>query len=582
MDRPRFSTALIQRRRELGLSTAQASRVLKLKEQVLIALEDGDFEAIPKSGYAQGMVSSYSRYLGLDAREMVDLFQEDLANYEAEQGIQKRGRGAGRSSQHMRLTTQRPAVDDSRRNLLPTSGGRAGDMGDFATTSTATTRSASVPLVSAARMRESYDATYDYNSRYSDRYAGGYGGRSEGGYNDRYADGYGAHYEDSYTSGYGERYAGDYNDRYEGGYNDRYADSYGTHYAGGYASGYGDSYEGGYIDDVDPYARQAYDDDYRPARTASRKLRSGAARGKRSKDASQRGTRASLTGDNITRTRYSDTYQDDRVEDAAINYEPAYSEEGRRAAHRIQRAGRPQNSSRRRSSGHSRGRSRRQSQDALTGLITLVSESRVVIGVVALLIVVILVVAVVLGVKSCSGSQSETDNQSVPVSTTVTSTNSGTIGEPDEQNGTENPGSAPEAQNETGDPALTGEPTTETSDQNGQAVEPINAEAEGESQSTGETISTEVSVSVASGESTWLEIMADGESRIADQVLGPWTETYVVSESLTVSADNTSAVSVFENGEVRSFDNKASGVGNITIKVPVRTVAPTEDVSNSE
>ena len=566
MDRPRFSTALIQRRRELGLSTAQASRVLKLKEQVLIALEDGDFEAIPKSGYAQGMVSSYSRYLGLDAREMVDLFQEDLAAYEAEQGIQKRGRGGGRSSQHMRLTTQRPAVDDSRRNLLPTSGGRAGDMGDFATTSTATTRSSSVPLVSAARMRESYDASYDSAGRYNDRSAGTYG----------------AHYEDSYVSGYGNRYEAGYNDRYASGYNDRYADSYGAHYEDSYDSGYGSRYAGGYVDDVDPYERQAYDDDYRPARSASRKLRSGAARGKRSKDTSQRGTRASLTGDNITRTRYSDAYQDDRVEDAAINYEPAYSEEGRRAAHRIKRAGRPQNSTRRRRSGQSRGRSRRQSEIGLTGLINFVSESRVVIGVAALIITAILVVAIVLGIKSCSGSQNESDGQSVPVSTTVTSTNSGTIGEPDEQSETGNPVSAPEAQNETDDPGTTTEPTTDTQGQNGQAVEPINAEAEGGTQSTGETISTEVSVSVASGESTWLEIMADGESRIADQVLGPWTETYVVSESLTVSADNTSAVSVFENGEVRSFDNKASGVGNITIKVPAKTVPPTEGASVSE
>ncbi len=66
MTRPRYSEMLVERRRSLGLSVKQAAQVLKLKEQVLVAFEEGDFENIPKSGYAQGMLSSYARYLGLD------------------------------------------------------------------------------------------------------------------------------------------------------------------------------------------------------------------------------------------------------------------------------------------------------------------------------------------------------------------------------------------------------------------------------------------------------------------------------------------------------------------------------------
>ena len=52
MARPRFSEMLVNRRRQLGLSVKQASSVLRLKEEVLIAFEEGDFEAMPKSGYA--------------------------------------------------------------------------------------------------------------------------------------------------------------------------------------------------------------------------------------------------------------------------------------------------------------------------------------------------------------------------------------------------------------------------------------------------------------------------------------------------------------------------------------------------
>ena len=81
MARPRFSEMLVSRRHQLGLSISQASRVLKLKEQVLIAFEEGDFENMPKSGYAQGMLSSYARYLGINPREVVDLYSEELYEY---------------------------------------------------------------------------------------------------------------------------------------------------------------------------------------------------------------------------------------------------------------------------------------------------------------------------------------------------------------------------------------------------------------------------------------------------------------------------------------------------------------------
>lgn len=95
MSRPRFSEFLSNRRRQLGLSIAQAARVLKLKDQVLVAFEEGDWDRIPRAGYAQGMLSSYARYLGLNPREVIDLFQEDLHAYNA--GSQSRRRSSSRS-----------------------------------------------------------------------------------------------------------------------------------------------------------------------------------------------------------------------------------------------------------------------------------------------------------------------------------------------------------------------------------------------------------------------------------------------------------------------------------------------------
>jgi hypothetical protein len=47
---------------------------------------------------------------------------------------------------------------------------------------------------------------------------------------------------------------------------------------------------------------------------------------------------------------------------------------------------------------------------------------------------------------------------------------------------------------------------------------------------------TSVSVSVASGAVTWLEIECDGVSEVADTVTGPWQHTYTVEESLLIEA----------------------------------------------
>ena len=153
MPLPRFSEALVTRRHQLGLSIAQASRVLKLREDVLVAFEEGDFDHMPQSGYAQGMLSSYARYLGLNAREIVDVFQEEF--YEHRHGassheLRRRTRhnqtGRGVSGYDMpNEADSRPKAYVEYRPLLPTSGGPAGDLGDFATTADARPRS-SVPL----------------------------------------------------------------------------------------------------------------------------------------------------------------------------------------------------------------------------------------------------------------------------------------------------------------------------------------------------------------------------------------------------------------------------------------------------
>ena len=172
MARPLFSDMLFDRRRQLGLSIKQASNVLRLKEEVLVAFEEGNFESIPKSGYAQGMLSSYARYLGLNAKTVVNQFSQDLFEYErgaSSHEARRRGRHNRNSDNGPLYQTPQanaPGQGRSRRTyveshgFLPTSGGFAGDLGEFATTSDARPR---------YRSSSSYDSDYTQGRPYTSR-----------------------------------------------------------------------------------------------------------------------------------------------------------------------------------------------------------------------------------------------------------------------------------------------------------------------------------------------------------------------------------------------------------------------------
>lgn len=78
----RFGEMLLNRRRELGMSIQQVANVIKIRPQIIEFFEMGDFASMPPRGYAQGMISSYARYLGLNPREVVNAYFEDLYAYE--------------------------------------------------------------------------------------------------------------------------------------------------------------------------------------------------------------------------------------------------------------------------------------------------------------------------------------------------------------------------------------------------------------------------------------------------------------------------------------------------------------------
>lgn len=87
----RFGDQLREKRRSLGLSIQQVSNTVKIRPQIVEYFELGDFASMPPRGYAQGMISSYARFLGLNPREIVNQYLDELYVYERSgEGTQQR------------------------------------------------------------------------------------------------------------------------------------------------------------------------------------------------------------------------------------------------------------------------------------------------------------------------------------------------------------------------------------------------------------------------------------------------------------------------------------------------------------
>jgi len=497
MERPRFSDMLYYRRREMGVSTAQASHVLRLKEQVIIAFEEGDFENMPKSGYSQGMLSSYARYLGLNPSAVTEQFARDLSDWEGGNSPRYRDRGDDRANGASR-------ANSGARGLLPTSGGYAGDMAGFSTVSDAHAHPGpgSSPLVSAR------DARMSVADGGIDPYGRAYNGQDRP---------YNARQPRSAGSGRAVRAQ---DRRAQGRDQVRFED-------------YGDSDAGA----GRPQVRQR--GGYQP-RVPVGNRNVGSAR--------VRGTVRSER-DRVTNRGVSNDYVDDlRYDDQADPYEAASTHMGRVNSRNIAAPERP-NVRRRQTGRKSDPRNRTQAAQRKPGLAgaleRLFSDNQTATFVVLALLAIVIMVIVISSVGSCvSNALSTGRTNNVPVSQTQT-----------------------EGSDDTTTNSYTPHPTDTTDSNEGSAGSAV-------TESTAPK-KVEVTVAVAEGGVSWVEITVDGTSAVAETKTGPWSETYTVTDAIKIEASDPSVVTVTENGEKKTFDKKASGVGTLTIQG-----APVEDTTS--
>lgn len=444
-----FGDMLRDRRRQMGLSIQQVANTIKIRPQIIEFFEKGDFSSMPPRGYAQGMISSYARFLGLNTRAVMSSYFDELERFERE--TSQRGghfqEPAGFVSARSESPTGRfMALDGgSRYGQRPPQAGYVSESQSGHEPVRATRNPYRARALPPSSQRGSYGADQRGSSP-----SGQVGRSGQGGYRTRQRNGSMGSDGAARTRMLATR------------------DGAAGRTAGTRRQGVGTVPRGGSM-------RQA------PSR----------GQGNRGARPPRRGQQGQLSG----------------------RYQPRRGAAGGRGGR----------------GGLSGG-----------GL-----DARLLIGGL-ILVLVLIVLVIVLLVRSCAAPAATTpDTGSGSVSTqAVTSP----AAETDDDTDGEDAVAAT-----TGGAATTPASTTET-DQD-----------------------TVVAVSVADGGSSWVEIKLDGTSVFADNVVGPYSKEYTVTQSIEITVSNPADVSVTRNGEAVNWDTRAAGIVRVTITVPQATTAAGTD-----
>lgn len=77
-----FGDALASARERKGLDLSTAARKLRIRPDILRAIEEGDFSRMPPRGYTSNMVGAYARLVGLNPTEMTRAYREEAYQFE--------------------------------------------------------------------------------------------------------------------------------------------------------------------------------------------------------------------------------------------------------------------------------------------------------------------------------------------------------------------------------------------------------------------------------------------------------------------------------------------------------------------
>ncbi len=77
-----FGEILRQTRERKGLDLASTARRMRIRPDILQAIEESNFAKMPPRGYSRNMVNGYARYLGLNATEITGMYLDEFNHYQ--------------------------------------------------------------------------------------------------------------------------------------------------------------------------------------------------------------------------------------------------------------------------------------------------------------------------------------------------------------------------------------------------------------------------------------------------------------------------------------------------------------------
>lgn len=456
----RFGDMLLEQRRRMGLSIQQVANTIKIRPQIIEFFETGNFASMPPRGYAQGMISSYARFLGLNPREVVNAYFDDLMAYERDTSQQ-----GGRFQDAAGYVNSRSSVDNGR--FLMVQGGRTTRYGQRPPQAGYITETGSSEEIRSQRDRFRSTPLPD------DRALPAARGLSR-----------------DPRAGYGD-----------GGYSGR---SYRGVPAGRSRDGYSDAD----TTQVTPRLRSQS----QPYGQRSSAPRSG-----------QRGYQG--RGELAPR--------------------PGRRGSQRQSGYR----GRPDSGRGRIPQGNCRGSSNRGRGVGRASQYNTIDSRIIYVGIGAMVLLLILLIVVLL--RGC-GSAAPESTPETPVATKTTTKKSSKKTESTDED----------------------EDADEATDAAGFDAAKVTVKKE-------EDEVTKVKVSVAKGKTAWIEVKVDGKSVYGAQATGPFEQEYTPESSIEITTSKPSDVTVTKNGEKVRYDTKTSGVARVTITVPKKETADSENGDNT-
>ena len=83
-------------RERKGLDLSAAARKLRIRPDILRAIEEGDFARMPPRGYTSNMVGAYARLVGLNPTEVTRAYRDEAHQFETGRRPMEIGRASCR------------------------------------------------------------------------------------------------------------------------------------------------------------------------------------------------------------------------------------------------------------------------------------------------------------------------------------------------------------------------------------------------------------------------------------------------------------------------------------------------------